>query len=265
MDTAVEQIDEGCYRASVLPAWDLWGPVGGYVASIALRAAGAYSTMPLPASLSCHYLSPPKFGEVELETKRLRASRRAESIHVRVTQDRRPVLEALVWAVADGLAGPTNTWIQAPKVPPPEDLNVFASAEIGEQDPVSAAPYWQNVEIRKIPDDGDSPVSWVRSWDRYLPRSAFDDPWIDACREVMSADVSVYPAMAQALPSLAFIAPNLDLYVAFHAPAPQSDYFLLEANAAAAGSGLVGGNIRIWSPDGVLTATGNSQLLCRFL
>src|SRR5437763_2649210 len=56
-DTAVERVSNGRYRATVSSDWALWGPVGGYLASIALRAAGAHSALPLPASLSCQYLS----------------------------------------------------------------------------------------------------------------------------------------------------------------------------------------------------------------
>ena len=40
-DTAVEPLGDGRYRASVSRDWEIWGPMGGYIASIALRAAGA--------------------------------------------------------------------------------------------------------------------------------------------------------------------------------------------------------------------------------
>ena len=40
-DTRVESLGEGRYRAELNPDWMIWSPNGGYVASIALRAAGA--------------------------------------------------------------------------------------------------------------------------------------------------------------------------------------------------------------------------------
>ena len=40
-DTQVEQVDEGRFRATPSPAWNIWGPMGGYIASFALRAVGA--------------------------------------------------------------------------------------------------------------------------------------------------------------------------------------------------------------------------------
>jgi len=47
-------------------AWEIWGPSGGYLAAIALRAAGRCAEIPRPASFYCHFLSAPSFDEVEL-------------------------------------------------------------------------------------------------------------------------------------------------------------------------------------------------------
>jgi hypothetical protein len=38
--TAVRSVGEGRYTADVHQDWEIWGPCGGYVAAIALRAAG---------------------------------------------------------------------------------------------------------------------------------------------------------------------------------------------------------------------------------
>ena len=65
-DTAIERVGPGRYTAAVSPDWALIGPVGGYLASIALRAAGAYASLPRPASLSCQYLSRARFDTVDL-------------------------------------------------------------------------------------------------------------------------------------------------------------------------------------------------------
>ena len=43
VDTAVEALGDGRYRAHVSRDWEIWGPEGGYIASLALRAAGAES------------------------------------------------------------------------------------------------------------------------------------------------------------------------------------------------------------------------------
>jgi acyl-CoA thioesterase len=268
-DTAVEALGPGHYRGRVSRDWNLWGPVGGYLAGIALRAAGAHTRMAWPASLSCHYLAPARFDRVDVAVTTLRRSRRAESMRVVLTQQGSPILDALVWTVADGLAGPEQNWRPGPTVPAPEAIAPFdPEKEIG-ADRVTAATYWRSVEIRQIflpgevREAGGEPL--LRSWDRYVPTASFGDPWIDACRELISIDVAVYPAAAKAFPTHTFVAPSLDLYVAFHTPPPVDDYLLVESRGSAARSGLVSGEVRVWSMAGTLAATGTSQLLCRVL
>src|SRR5205823_4892878 len=77
-DTAVSGAD-GRYQATLSPDWEIWGPNGGYVASIALRAAGAHSAFDRPATFSCHYLAVARFDAVDLDVRTLRRTKRAES------------------------------------------------------------------------------------------------------------------------------------------------------------------------------------------
>ena len=115
-DTRVEGAS-GEYMARLSRDWEIWGPNGGYVAAIALRAAGAHSRFDRPATFSCHYLSVGAFDEVQLEVSTLRASRRAESLRVSMTQGEKRILEALVWTIADidGLAHDQTTMPQRPE------------------------------------------------------------------------------------------------------------------------------------------------------
>jgi acyl-CoA thioesterase len=268
-DTMVEPLGAGRYRGDVCRDWTLWGPVGGYLAAIALRAAGDTTAMAWPASFSCHFLAPAQYGAVELAVTSLRRSPRAESLRVVMSQHDRAVLDALVWTVADGLPGPRENWLPGARVPAPASVPVFVPEQDIGADPVTRAAYWRNVEIRQIflpgEERGAGTAPLLRSWERYRPRASYGDPWIDAGRELISIDVAVFPAAAKAFPAPTFVAPSLDLYVAFHTPPPQDDYLLVEARAAAAAAGLVGGQVRIWSMDGTLAATGTSQLLCRML
>src|SRR6059058_5989441 len=96
IDTAVEGHD-GRYTARFSRDWEIWGPNGGYVASIALRAAGEHSQFGRPVSIAGHFLGVATFDEVTVETKTLRMSKRAESIRVSIRQNRNAIFEALVW------------------------------------------------------------------------------------------------------------------------------------------------------------------------
>ena len=67
-DTAVEPVAgaPGRYRATLSPEWEVWGPLGGYVAATALRAMGAATELPRPASFQCAFLSVGRFEPVEI-------------------------------------------------------------------------------------------------------------------------------------------------------------------------------------------------------
>src|SRR5271167_4058903 len=100
-ETAVERVGDGRFTALVHPDWEIWGPCGGYVAALALRAAGAESPLARPASFFCHYLSAAAFAPVELEVTPLRTGRTVLAQRVAMSQEGRPVLEAMVWSVGE--------------------------------------------------------------------------------------------------------------------------------------------------------------------
>src|SRR6266550_4309190 len=86
----------GRYSARLARDWEIWGPNGGYVAAIALRAAGAHSQFGRPVSIAGHFLGVAGFDEVIIEVKTLRLAKRAESMRVTMKQHRTPIFEALV-------------------------------------------------------------------------------------------------------------------------------------------------------------------------
>lgn len=265
-DTAVEWLAPGRYRAQISKDWELWGPNGGYLASIALRAAGAHATLPRPGSLSCHYVNVPSFAEVDLEVTTLRATRRAESLRVSMSQGGRAVLEAIVWALKDGLPGPEYDWIAPTAVPPPSELATM----VAEEHHWGAAPYWERIEVRPALLEHElnrSPrESLIRGWHRFLPTETFgDDRWLDACRAVVIVDNSQFPAVVLGVSDLFFLAPSLDLHVGFHEAAPKEPWLLVEARGIAAHAGVIGGHAIVWAPDGRVVASGGQQMLCRTL
>ncbi|MFB9235715.1 acyl-CoA thioesterase [Plantactinospora siamensis] len=269
-DTAVERTGEGRYRAVVSTDWALLGPVGGYLAGIALRAAGAHSGLPRPASLSCQYLSRARFDAVDLRVECQRRSRSAAALTVLMTQRGTPVLSAQVWAIADDIAGPEQRLSHPPDVPAPEQLaEIVLDPQVAQRTTAAATAtgtFWRNLELRCVDDRSRPEEPRVHSWVRFRPRARFADPWVDACRDVISIDTGILPAVAMALGGGGrFVAPSMDLYVAFHSPAAADDYLLVTARGTAAGAGLLSGTAQTRSPDGTLLASGAAQFLCRML
>jgi acyl-CoA thioesterase-2 len=269
VDTAVTALGDGRYTAQVSQEYEIWGPMGGYVASIALRAAGAEAGFHRPVSFFCHYLGVAAFDEVQLHVTKLRGGRNAESFRVSMHQGERAILEATVWTIT-GVEGLEHDLTLAPEVPGPDGLKDIREL-LPDEEPLF--PFWNNLDERPIgwhdtwpPAEALDPT-W-RQWLRFTPTATFDDPWIDACRSVVLVDVMGWPSAHQhhawKWPNgQEWMAPNLDLYVAFHTPCPDVEWLLVDGHAPFAGEGLIAWNGRLWSADRRLVASGSGQLLCR--
>jgi acyl-CoA thioesterase-2 len=259
------QGSEGRYTTSLSPDWKIWGPNGGYIAAIALRAAGLESRLARPASFSCQFLEAGAFEPALVRVEALRRGRAAESLSVSIEQSGRRLLVAHVWTVAklDGLVHDTSS---APSVPSPGDLLPIEALLPPDAQPPHA--FWGNLERR--------PVDWVEperrvptdpialGWFRFRPQARFQDPFLDAARSLILLDTMSWPAVRSAyVEPPAFIAPSLDVSVQFHALAPESDWLLCETTAELARDGLIGYRSRVWSESRQLLASGAGQLLCR--
>lgn len=275
-DTAVEPIggESGRFRHKLRRDWQVWGPNGGYIASVALRAAGLCTPLPRPASFSCLFLGMGSYDEefVELEVASIRRSKRADALRVTVTQGERALLECHLWAVDANLPGLEHDVTTPPDVPGPDALKSFAELQPDESPPH----FWSNFDGKPIewipPEEWPPPppvAPKVLQWMRYNPVALYpDDPWIDACRAVVLLDTYQWPAahrphLHRPADAPAFIAPNMNQSIHFHRAAPESEWLLIEAHAPVAAGGLMAGESRVWSEDGRLVASAASQLMCR--
>lgn len=271
-DTAVEQTGEGTFTAKLSREWEIWGPMGGYVAAVALRAAGAVSPFARPASFFCQYLSVAAFDTVDLRVTLLRSARTAAAHRVEMTQQGKPILEATVWSIGE-VEGLAHDVTEFPGVAMPHELKSLQ--DLLREEELEAGPpfaFWNNFESRVIdfrrdwpPPEPLPPV--FRNWYRFSPTPTFDDLWVDACRALVLIDVQSWPSAARQHVEQPprFIAPSLDLYVAFHEPQPSSDWLLCDGHAPVAADGLMAWNGRLWSFDRKLIASGTGQMLCRRL
>lgn len=270
-DTEIDGAD-GCYTAELSADWNIWGPNGGYLAAVALRAAGAHSPHPRPASLVCHFLGVADFAPVQITTETLRGAKRAESTRVVMTQGDQPVLDALVWSVADDLTGLSHDLRAVPDVPQPDSLPTLEELAAREAGAPSPPPFFQNFDQKPI--DWVPPERWAtrdpadpraRSWYRFRPRPTFSDPWVEAGRLAVLVDTFMWPAAARAHRpgDLRHIAPSLDLQVSFHRIPHGTEWLLADAVSETAVDGLVAGRASVWSSEGDLVASGSQQMLCR--
>jgi acyl-CoA thioesterase len=164
LDTRLEAVEPeaGRFRAHFSRDWEIWGPNGGYVAAIALRAAGCVSRIPRPASFSGHFLRVAAFAPVDVEVVPLRLGRRSESLRVSIAQDGKPVLEALVRTAADG-PGLEHVHETSPDVPAPEALPDPASLRPNDG---PSYPFWNNTTRsgRSGTASRPAPPSRIPSW-----------------------------------------------------------------------------------------------------
>lgn len=256
-DTGIQIAGEpDCYRAELSPNWAVWGPNGGYLAAIALRAAMDHSRAARPASFQCHFLAVGEFGPAEVRVVVLGGGKRAESLHVEIRQHDKLLLAATVWMVADGLQGYTHDFGAPPDVPGPMALRGYQ--ELAE-DYAQWYPIWRSIEGRPVrwrePPGRPEWHTWLRFTETPIP-----DRQADALRQLFWLDLPGWNATiaAHAWP-FPFLTPNLDPTVRFHRFAPRETWILADGITLLAEDGLVGCVARLWSEDGRLLATGTSQ------
>jgi len=265
-DTRIEGAN-GRYRARLSQDWEIWGPNGGYLATIALRAVGQEAKVGRPASFHGHFLSVARFADVEVEVAPVRVGRRTESFRVSVAQEGKPVFEGMVRTAAES-PGLTHEEGRPPEVPPAEQLKnweqLAAEQSLGEGPSFA---FWDNLEARptepdRVGDRETRPLPRLVEWFRFRPRETFEDPWTDAGRSVVLIDTLSWPAAVRPHAPTEFTAPSLDVMVWFHRAVPREPWLLVDQVSPIGDAGLIGCLGRVWSSSGKLVASGGSQLLC---
>lgn len=249
--------------ASFDPEWDIWGPVGGYVAAIALRGVG--QVVPgghRPVTLSCQFLMRGAVGPVKVEVETVRPGSTA-CHNVRLIQGETIVLTAQVWTTVKS-AGPSRCDITMPDVPPPEALEPFTDqlARYGHQ----PLPFWINVDGRQVdfraPGLPDPRGCRTERWLRFKNWEETVDPFLDGARALVGIDTHLWASHNRGLSNLPdYVAPSLDLTVWFHQAIPSSDWQLVEARSDLTAEALLSGTAKVWSIDGRLIASGGGQCL----
>lgn len=267
-DTVVTPAGDDVFAAELSPDWEIWGPNGGYLASVALRAAGLATGRARPASINAHFVGAGRSGPVDITVETNRATKVATSVTIRLTQEGRPWLVASVWGVDDDLDGLEHHTSDRPLDVPAPDSLPDARALAGDRGAMPH-PFWRNLDIR--------PLTWIDDWEnraqaepsqsawyRFVPSEMFDDPWIDACRSLILIDLDSWPAANRAhVGELQHYAPTIEVAARFVGDTSRDPWLLSRADAPVAAGGLIAASGLIWNMDRELVAIGGSTLLCR--
>jgi acyl-CoA thioesterase-2 len=268
IDTRLEAVSEGRFRASLARDWQIWGPNGGYLACVALRAAGHLARIARPASIAGHFLGVADFDTVDVDVRMIKGGRRSESLSVAISQQGRPIFEGLVRTAAEG-PGLEHDVSEMPDVPPPAQLKPVSELLSEEARKLGPPfPFWQNFDEKPVDPSRFAELERrprepsCRQWYRFKPRATFDDPWLDAGRSLLMIDTAGWIAASQPHPNSDFVAPNLDVTVWFHRFEPDSEWLLIDQTGPLAEGGLMSTHGRVWSESGKLLASGGAQLFC---
>ena len=261
-DTVVQVANDGALSATLSEDWAIWGPNGGYLAAIALRAAGtAVPAGHRPAAFSCQYLSSAAFEAVSILVDPVKQGRSAWCLNVALLQHGKRFLQAQVWTT-NREEGPAHTDAKAPDAARPSGLRPIEDYTKGQ----AKHPFWAHFDTRPVryfpPGEPDPRGAIFQNWQRFVGYKNDGDLFLDAARCLLLIDTMPWPTFHRSLTAPpAYIAPSLDLTVWLHQPAMDADWLLIDAHADTSAGGLIHGGGRIWTEDGRLIATGGSQLM----
>jgi acyl-CoA thioesterase-2 len=246
----VTRLSNGIYSAQLSPRWDVWGPNGGYLCALLLRAVGQQTNRALPVSFSGQYLRSPSYDEVIITVELIKQGKTVSAYSVNMEQDGKVMLNATVWT-ADKKKG-----MEYQRQPLPS--HYIPLAQSGRRPPVGPMPMWDNLEIQAVKNN----EGHYSHWYRFLAEMNFSDPYMDAGRSLILIDTMQWPAryFKEQKPP-AFVAPSLDLYVQFHRFNKDSAWLFSDATTDLAHRGMVAGSAKVWDEKGQLLASGGSQSL----
>jgi acyl-CoA thioesterase len=269
-DTDLVATGPGAYERTLSADWEIWGPNGGYVAAVALRAAELHTGRARPANASVHFLGVADFERpVTVTVRDQRVARRASSVAVEVVQAGRPILAGMIWAVDDDLAGLEHDDAPAPDVVRWSDLPTLAERLAAEGlEGGNSHSFWDNFDARPpvwVADwanrEPDRPL--YQNWLRYLEGGSTDDPWRQAARLLVLVDLGGWPSVGRRHVGDEWVAPSIDVACEFHRVTTGDEWLLLQAESPHAGDGLIASHQQVWNDRGELLASGISHLLCR--
>jgi len=263
--TRLTRVDETTWEGLLREDWGLWGPAGGYVTALGLRAVGEATSQARPVSMSCQFVRVGKFAPVQLRVNSIKKGRRSELLRVDINQAEKLLFTAQIWILPDTLSGLEHDVTRLSDLPSPDTLPTWEEL-FPEQPPFDFVARIDQRPLKTMPKPND-PLREpeLTGFYRFKERATSDNPFIDAARPIILMDtfgwLAQYPAHPADDPS-PWIAPNIDYYYRFFRPTMDADWLHMTVRADLASNGLMGTEGAIHDKNGNLLVTGHSQLMC---
>ncbi len=244
-------------------AWEGWGPAGGYLAAIALRAAGV--SVPeghRPVTLSAQFLAKAEPGNAVVRVD-IGKSGGSSQVNVSLWQLDRCFFQAQIWTTSRDF-GPCQIEARMPDVPAAAGLETLEThfSLLGRK----LVTFWANLERRPVefraPGGPRPRTRRLQRWYRFRHETATADVFGNAGRAAVLIDANIWAAHWRMLDQEPdYAGPSLDLIMSFHDAAALSEWLLLDAASDVAVNGIVHATGRVWTNDGCLVATGGGNCL----
>ncbi|MGY1750740.1 acyl-CoA thioesterase [Modestobacter sp. SYSU DS0511] len=250
--TALTRTEGGGLTAELDPGWDVGGGIlnGGYLLSVAARAAVLESPHPHPVALSASYLRAPAAGRASLTVVPGPAGRTVAHSQVVIADDAGPAITVQATTATLGDELPQVVTPRPVVAPVEECLSIAEHAHLAPPQ-IQVPGLVRRIDVRLDPacagwalgQPGEEPV--LRAWLRFT-----DDREPDPLALVAFADA--LPPTSWALGRFGW-APTVQLQVLVRAlPAP--GWCLVEARAGEVAGGWLDEDYRIWDSTGRLVA-----------
>jgi acyl-CoA thioesterase len=247
-DTSVSEVEAGVFEGHVnRDWWIVFGPNGGFIAAMLVKAMGAAVDDHARAarSLTIHYTAAPAEGPVRISTTIERAGRSLTTVSARMEQDGRLIALAIGAFSSARVAAIEFSEAPAPTVPSPEELGPVETRR-------DLPPFTRQWEIRPAigvqPFTGADGSTLTGGWIKPL-----DEHPVDAALVAQLTDAWI-PAVFIRLTE-ANAVPTIDLTIHFRGDLPlPADWVLVTFESRLSTGGFIEEDGLIWSRDGQLIA-----------
>lgn len=239
---------------------------GGFLAAVALRAAGDERPGAVPSHMTYRYLRPvPSGSTLDVDVATHRSSGSSADMTVRLS-----IEGATVGRCAVGVVDRPLVFEDAPPMPtvrPLSDARPVTELVGGaDRSPGPSIRSWTPLERWDLPDLADGTADVLRAWSPNVVTGS-NDPFLHAASVVMPIDALIWPATLQQLGRLtggpAVATPTIELTARFGPPA-RAPWLLGEARIDHRTDRSVAGTVRVWDHAGEYVATGHSLNLLRY-